>query len=129
MAITTTSQTLHDGVRNVIMQFTGISDGSGQEAAVVKVDVSEMTPPCDRVKILKLTHDVNGGVVTLSWAADTPVVFAQLSGQNETCYRFQGGLQNSADESRTGDILLSTQGFELESSYTIKLEMVKKFDR
>jgi len=128
MAIATTSQTLHDGVRNVIMQFTGISDGSGQEAAVVKVDVSEMTPPCDRVKILKLTHDVNGGVVTLSWAADTPVVFAQLSGQNETCYRFQGGLQNNADESRTGDILLSTEGFELDSSYTIKLEMVKKFD-
>jgi hypothetical protein len=126
MAIATTSQTLHDGVRNVVMQFTGISDGSGQEADVIKVDVSELSPPCDRVKILNLTHDVHGGVVTIAWAADTPVVFAQLSGQNETCYRMEGGLQNNADESGTGDILLSTEGFELNSSYTIKLEMVKK---
>jgi hypothetical protein len=128
MAITTTSQTLYDNARNVVMQFTGISDGSGQEAAVIKVDVSELSPPCDRVRISKLTHDVQGGAVTLSWAADTPVVFAQLSGDNETDYRREGGLQNSADESRTGDILLSTEGFELGSSYTIKLEMVKKFD-
>lgn len=128
MAIATTSQTLHDGVRNVVMQFTGISDGSGQEAAVIKVDVSELSPPCDRVRISKLTHDVQGGAVTLSWAADTPVVFAQLSGQNVTDYIREGGLQNNADESRTGDILLSTEGFELNSSYTIKLEMVKKFD-
>jgi hypothetical protein len=128
MAIAPTSQILHDGVRNVVMQFTGISDGSGQEADVIKVDVSELMPPCDRVRIDKITHDVHGGVVTLSWAADTPLVFAQLSGQNETCYRKEGGLQNNADESRTGDILLSTEGFELDSSYTIKLEMVKKFD-
>lgn len=128
MAIATTSQTLYDNARNVVMQFTGISDGSGQEAAVIKVDVSEMTPPCDRVRISKLTHDVQGGAVTLSWAADTPVVFAQLSGQNVTDYIREGGLQNNADESRTGDILLSTEGFELNSSYTIKLEMVKKFD-
>lgn len=128
MAITTTSQTLHDGERNVIMQFTGISDGSGQESDVIKVDVSEMSPPCDRVRISKLSYDVQGGIITLSWAADTPVVFAQLSGENVIDYIREGGLQNNADASRTGDILLSTEGFELNSSYTIKLEMVKKFD-
>ena len=42
MADAVTSQTIQDGVKNVVMKFTNISDGSG-ESAVAKVDVSALS--------------------------------------------------------------------------------------
>ena len=42
MADAVTSQTIQDGVKNVVMKFTNISDGTG-ESAVAKVDVSALT--------------------------------------------------------------------------------------
>lgn len=126
MAISTTSQVIADGPRNLIMQFTGRSDGSGQESNVVKVDVSELSPPCDRVSIKNISYDINGGSVQLLWDAQTPVEFAILSiGELEYC---RAPLQNTGGDTATGDILLSTIGFELNSSYTIVLEMKKKWD-
>jgi len=127
MAIITTSQILHDGERNLVMQFTGRSDGSGQENNVVKVDVSELLPPCASVKIRKIPYEVSGGLVVLSWAADANVPFLNLSGSNIIDYSRMGGLLNGADDTATGDILFSTLGFELNSAYSITLEMVKKF--
>lgn len=127
MAITVTSAILHDGRRNVVMQFTGVSDGSGQEAGEVKVDVSELSPSPVTVKIKRIEYDVNGGAVTLSWDADADVDFAALTGQGTFDYCNMGGMVNSAEMGKTGDILLSTLGFEENSSYTIKLDMIKKF--
>lgn len=125
MAIATTSQVVYDGLRNVIMQFTGRSDGEGQETNVVKVDVSSLTPPCDKVRIHKITYDIRGGMVELLWDDQTPVPFLELSGPNEIEY-CRAPLQNGATDSASGDILLSTKGFELNSSYSIKIEMKKK---
>ena len=125
MAISTTSQTVYDGLRNVIMQFTGRSDGSGQETNIVKVDVSAMAPPCDRVRVEKITYDVKGGVVELLWDAQTPTPFHELAQAGEFHY-CSSPLQNSADDTASGDILLSTKGFELDSSYSITIEMKKK---
>ncbi len=127
MAIAVTSAILHDGRRNVVMQFTGVSDGSGQETGEVKVDVSELNPPPATVKITRIEYDVNGGDVKLSWDADADEDFAVLSGQNCLHYYNMGGMVNSAEMGKTGDILLSTLGFEENSSYTIKLDMIKKF--
>ena len=79
MPISTTSQTVYDGVRNVVMQFTGRSDGSGQETNVVKVDVSELTPSCAKVRIEKIVYEVDGGVIELLWDAQTPVPFLELA--------------------------------------------------
>lgn len=126
MAIVTTSRVLHDGVRNLVMQFTGRSDGEGQETDVVKVDVSELTPPCESVRVQKITYDVFGGLVKLLWAADEPVEFLLLSGQNVIDYSKISGLKNGADDTATGDILLTTSGFAAGDSYTITLEMTKK---
>ena len=36
-----------------------------------------------------------------------------------------GGMRNGGGDTANGDILLSTDGFELGSSYTITLDMVK----
>ena len=127
MAISARAQVVYDGLRNVIMQFSGTSDGSGQETNVVKVDVSALTPPCDRVRIEKVSYDVNGGRVELLWDAQTPKPFLEMSfgGEFEYC---RAPLQNSGGDTATGDILLSTKGFELGSSYSVMLEMKKKWD-
>ena len=127
MAMTVTSKVLYDGVRNVTMQFTGTSDGSGDEALVTKVDVSTLNPPCERVAVKKTTYDVAYGLLEMYWDALTPVKFASLGGAGVFDYEKIGGLQNVPfEEDVTGDILFSTKGFELNSTYTVTLEMVKK---
>lgn len=124
--ISTTSQILHDGVRNVVVQLTGISDGTGQETNVVKIDASELNPPADSgLKIKRVRYAVVGGVVQLSWAADDPQPFLNLAISDEFDYAKIGGLKNGGGDTANGDILLSTIGFELNSSYSITLEMVK----
>lgn len=122
--ITPTSRTLIDGARNLVMQFTGVSDGAGgQESNVVKVDVSELTPACRFISIRGFDYEVSGGILQLLWGADDPVVFDNLAYAGERDYSraplvYTGG---------NGDILFSTLGFDVGSSYSIKLEMTKKF--
>ena len=126
MSITATVQTLEEGVRNLVLQLTGVSDGSGSENKVKKVDVSELTPACEAVKVKKISGSVDFGIVELWWDALTPVKFAELSGTVDLDYSFVGGLTNHAGGGKTGDLLLSTAGFELNSTYNLLIEMVKK---
>jgi hypothetical protein len=130
MAIEVTTQILYDGERNAVIQVTGRSDGSGQETNVVKVDVSELNPPPARVAIKTLTYDVAGGSIELLWAADENVPFANLEGSDCIDYQRIGGMQNGAwgELGANGDILLTTHGFELDSVYTLKFELKKKYD-
>lgn len=123
----TTSQILYDGNRNVVMQFTGVSDGADPESNVVKVDMSALNPVPKSVKIMKSNYDVQGGVVQLLWAAADPVPFALLEGHDQFDYESIGGMVNGGGDTANGNILLSMLGFEAGSTYTIKLEMVKKF--
>lgn len=127
MANQTTQQVLYDGPRNLVMQFTGICDGQGDESAVVKVHMADLERTPKSVKIMGIEYDVNGGVVQLLWAADSPVPFAILSDFNDLDYTQMGGLTNAGGDTANGDILLSTLGFEAGSSYMVKLTMVKKF--
>lgn len=130
MAIEATTQILYDGMRNAVIQITGrSSDGSGQEVNAVKVDVSTLNPPANRVAVRHLTYDVADGSVTLSWAADTPVPFAQLEFSDEFDYCRIGGMQNGAEGQSgvNGDILLSTRDFVAGSLYTIQLDLKKKY--
>lgn len=124
----TTQKVTYDGLRNVTVRLTGLGDGAGQETNVVKVDVSELNPPGGRVKLEEITYDVAYGVVKLSWANDpAPVDFLLLDGADRMVFRREGGLNNETDpESGNGDILLSTIGFEQNSSYSLILKMVKK---
>mgnify|MGYP001564784837 FL=1 len=124
MAVSATVRKLIDGPRNVAFNLTGLGDGMGQETLVVKVDASALTPP-GTVRVEKLTGTVEFGIVELFWDALVPVKFAELSGQFDLDYCRVGGLTNDAGGGKTGDILLSTVGFELNSTYTILLELVK----
>jgi hypothetical protein len=128
MAIDAQIHTVYDGGLAATLQIIGKADGGTQEAHVIKVDVSELVPPCATVKIESIEYDVVGGSVTLSWDDQTPLPFAHLKGSDKLCYERQGGLNNLADPtSRSGDILLSTVDMEANGSYTILLKMRKKF--
>ena len=126
MTIATTVQTLHEGPRNLIMQWTGVSDGAGSENLVKKVDVSELTPACEAVSVRKITGTVDFGIVELYWDALTPLKFAELSGTIDLDYDRISGLRNDAGGGVNGDLLLSTVGFELDSIYNLQIEMIKK---
>src|SRR3990167_10027668 len=126
MAIATTVQTLHEGPRNLVMQWTGVSDGAGTENLVNRVDVSTPPPACDAVSVRKITGTVEFGIVELYWDALTPVKFAELSGTIDLDYDRISGLRNNAGGGKNGDLLLSTVGFELDSTYNLQIEMIKK---
>ena len=128
MAIDTQIHTVYDGEMNASIQIIGKSDGTGNEIKVVKVDVSELLPPCSSVRVNKIVYDVDGGIVTLSWDDLTPLPFAYLRGHDEISYRREAGFNNLADpQSRSGDILLTTNDFDPDGFYTILLECRKKF--
>lgn len=127
--ITTTSTVLHDGERNVSMLFSGMSDGVGQETNVVKVDVTLLTPACKRVSIVGVSYEVSGGLVVLAWEATDPIPFDQLAFSGERDYRRFNGFTVPVDLGGgvTGNIVLSTIGFDIGSSYSFSLDMLKKF--
>jgi hypothetical protein len=127
MAVTEpTNRALHDGARNVVYEMTWLSTGT-DEPMTVKVDVSELKPPCKAVKITRIEYNVAGGLVRLWWDADDPAVIADLTGVGHFDYKHIGGMVSPLGAAATGDIKLSTLGFDSGSSYTIKLSMKKKF--
>lgn len=126
MALQTTSQLLRDG-RLVVMQFTGVSDGSGDELLALKADAHALTGNPRSLKIHHIDYNVSGGIVRLFWDADDPTRFLDLAGDGFLDYESIGGMVNGGGPGVTGNVLLSTMGFDTGSSYTIKLEMKKKF--
>ncbi len=123
-----TSQTLEQGARNVVMRFTNNGDA---EAAVLKVDVSALSPPCDRVAIERIEYTTNntGGTtptgVNILWDATTPELAVALPANNSDCldYSAIGGLQNTKATGWTGDIKFTCSA---DDAYTITLWMKKK---
>lgn len=126
MAIETTSHVLFDGLRTAVMQFSAYSDDGSGETDAVKVDVSELTPPCGKVMPTRIEYNVTGGAIRLSWGGDPAhEAFLLLSGQGCLNYDNINGMPNGNPEP-TGDILLSTVDWDLKSSYSLKIDMIKK---
>lgn len=129
MADAVTSQTLVDGVRNLVMKFTNVSDGTG-ESAVLKVDVSTLSgynTSWTKVKIDRIIAHTAGMGVNILWDADTDVT-CFVVGQNacmEHDFRSFGGLQNNAGTGVTGDIRFTTIGHTSGDTYSIILHMSK----
>ena len=133
MADAVTSQTIQDGVKNVVMKFTNISDGSG-ESAVAKVDVSALSAgpngeTCTGVTIEKIWWQCIGMKVSIFFDATSNVFVMQL-GENQSGhhdYSAFGGLPNNAGSGKTGDILFTTVGHSSADTYTIILSMRKNY--
>lgn len=128
MAFQTTNQILQDGARRVVVQIGGVCDGgvSGDEKLEKKVDASALSPVARNLKINRIDYNVSGGIVRLLRDCDDPVTICDLSGTGFYDYANIGGSPSNADASETGNILLSTIGFDVGSSYAIKLDMTKK---
>jgi len=133
MADTVTSQKIVDGERNVIMKFTNISDGTG-ESAVLKVDVSALTPSasgavCNRVTVTKIYIATHGMEVRMFWDATTDVPFFLSSPAATQTLDFSNftGITNDAGAGVTGDIVFSTSDASAGDSYWCILEMVKGY--
>ena len=133
MSDAVTSQTLLDGERLAIMKFTNISDGTG-ESAVLKVDVSALTPSasgaaCDRVTVTKIYISNHGMEVRMLWDATTDVPFF-LSSPNATQTLDMSsfvGITNNGGTGVTGDIMFSTADASAGDTYWCILEMVKGY--
>jgi hypothetical protein len=131
MGVTTTNQLAYDGLRNTVWRFTGLGDGQGDESLALKVDITQLVPldvnkPITSVKVKSIQYSVSYGIVQLYWDGAVPVQFAQLEGYGTISFAMINGLQNNAGPQRTGNILFSTVGFELNSTYDITLEMIKR---
>ena len=92
-------QIIEQGPRNLVIKF----DGAGPHT----VDVSELEPPCEEVRITKIIYDNPGdGNATLEWDATTDVLAWQANGYAEThCFYHFGGLVNNAGDGKTGDVI------------------------
>ena len=133
MADSVTSQTLFDNERTAIMKFTNISDGVG-ESAVLKVDVSALTPSnsgktCTKVAVTKIYIANHGMEVRMLWDATTDVPFFLSSpGATQTLDMTGfGGITNNGGAGVTGDILFSTADASAGDTYWCILEMVKGY--
>jgi hypothetical protein len=125
MALTQNARVLHDGTRNAVMQLTGSADGAlGTPPPSIVVDASELR--AERVKVSKVTYDVQGGSLRLAWVGqDGGEPFLNLSGQGCIDYCRIGGANNGAALA-TGDMTLTPVGFDAGSGYSVLLEMRKK---
>lgn len=125
MADSVSSQTIIDAARNTVMKFTNLSDGTG-EAAVLKVNPALLNPnPGIHLKIKRIKFNIQNGTVRLQWVATVAADIMILNGYAEEDYTRFGGLTNNGGAGATGGIQFTTEGFGINSSYTITLEMIK----
>jgi Ethanolamine utilization protein EutJ (predicted chaperonin) len=133
MADAVTTQTLMDGERLVVMKFTNISDGTG-ENAVTKVNVSTLLPngngkACTGVIVNKITSVCHGMEVRMYWDATTDVPFflCTVNTNYENDFSKIGGITNNAGAGKNGNIVFSTSDQTNGDTYTVVLEMIKTY--
>ena len=127
--MTTQVDVVYDGIRRSVVQLTAVSEGGVAESMVKKIDVEQLQYRPSVVGIQEIAYDVSGGLVRLWWEADDPKLIVELTGQSVFCYDDMGDLPNPRPPGFTGNILLSAVGFDIGSSYTIKLKLKKKNNR
>jgi hypothetical protein len=130
MADAATSRVLFESASEIVVLLQNVSDGNG-ESAVTKVDVSALTPACERVSIKKIHWVTNGMGANLLWDATSDVLAFPVpnSAGMYGCIDFTmfppGKLSNNAGTGITGDIQLTTVGHTNLDTYFIILELDK----
>lgn len=127
---TVSTQIIENSLRNLIVNFTNLSDGTG-ESNIVKIDASALGISITSVKVRKIEYNVTGGGVYVKWDATTDSPIAYLSGYGCLDWTDTQGIINPATTGNTGDILFSTSGFiaagasNAASGYTITMYLIK----
>lgn len=125
MADTVASNVIFNGSQRYAVQLTNISDGTG-ESGVTKVDISTLTGPQNvaptAVTLEEVLWDIQGFTsVRLYWDHTTDDLMKVLSGSGYHDYSKAGGLHDPRSAGGTGDILLTTDGAGVGSTYDITL--------
>ena len=130
MADATTSQTIEDGGKNLVMKFTNISDGTGQSAATL-IDVSglESNPitkqACDRISIQKIWFSNIGMGWKLYWNATSNMFICQAPKDWSDEWNFNygvdtvPGITNNAGGGVNGDLLITTNDHTSGDTYSM----------
>lgn len=128
MADAVATRSLVDGPRNAVLQFTNVSDGTG-ESAVVKVDVSALSGAPTKVRVDRIVYTTVGMSVNILWDATTPVLLASIPSDRSDHLDMKkaGGWQNPQTTGWTGDIKFTTVGHTSGDTYSITLHLVKDF--
>jgi hypothetical protein len=134
MADAVSTTTISDGLHRAVIQFTNLSDGTG-ESAVTKVDVSSLAAKsdgtaCSGVTIEKIAHSITGFTqVQLLWGAtvDTIAIALAESTNGHMDFCDFGGLVNTSGAGKTGDIKLTTLGAAANDTYVIVLNLLKHY--
>lgn len=116
-----TVQVIQEGYRNLVIKVTG----TGAEANTKIVDVSALSPPCTKVRLLKATYSLDSASsMDLLWDATAPEIFLHLAGGNDAdmCFEDTAGIPNNAGAGVTGDVLINTAST---TPYTLYLHFVK----
>lgn len=129
MTILATRTVTYDGYRNCTMVLTGVCDGNGgDEVNERKVILADLSPPPLRVAIMEMEYEVSGGIVRMMWEDNDPTTIFMLASRNTMNFVRSGGVVNTVQgDSITGNITFTTLGFDVGSSYTIKLRLKKTY--
>ena len=117
MAFTTTI--IEEGHRNYVIQVVG----TGADAAALLVDVSALNPPCQKLRLQRVSYDIApAGTASLTWQGDAQPFLTMSEGPGQTmCYKKVGGIPNRNPASN-GDVLLDTPA---NAKYSFTLHFIK----
>tara|TARA_R100001163_G_C5053416_1_gene190000 strand:+ start:1387 stop:1800 length:414 start_codon:yes stop_codon:yes gene_type:complete len=137
MADITTSTKLHEDTRQVVQAFQYQYVDTGNESAVLKVDVSGLSPnangdACTAVRIIECWWIISAMTVEILADADTDVMILHLTEGQSGYQDFSsfGGLPKTTTygSSPTGDIKFTTTGAGAAGdAYQIVLRMIKEY--
>lgn len=115
-----------DGPRNLVVELTNVSDGTG-ESDVVKIDVSALGPSCETVRIDKIVGSTVGMSVSLYWDATANDLAFSIAADDSGHWDLKpNSLQNPKSTGFTGDLVLSTVGHTAADTYSITLYCTKQ---
>jgi len=116
------------GNRRVVVQFTNLSDGTG-ETGVKKVDLSDLKTHNgnvpQRTVVEKIDYMTDGMAVRLYWDRAPDALIAYLPEDSMGCMDWSdaGGKVDPGLLDDTGDILLSTIGHAAGDTYDITMTL------
>jgi hypothetical protein len=115
--------TVRDGERIVVLHSSALCDIGGNIDKEKIVDASELS--AKGFTIYGIQYNVSGGIVRLSRDTVDFKTIIDLAGDGFFDYEAVGGLPVEEDSTDTGNLLLSTLGFDIGSSYSINLTLKK----